>query len=110
MHMVAFYLRSEYQSHSLVMKFSIQSFDENGNSIVDGQEIVKFKEEANFSVRKDILSSWTDSQIDGDDNTGTEDELIQFISKVWITSIYRNLTRVYVTQVQHSLTFFDKYS
>ena len=55
---------------------SFQGFDENENSIHDGQEIVKFKE--GFYIEKD-WSQWTDSQMDGDSNTGTKAELVQFV-------------------------------
>ena len=57
------------------MMFSLQDFDENSNGILDGQEIVHFKEEA-FD---DQQSAWIDSKMDGDSSTITTNELAQFI-------------------------------
>ena len=57
--------------YSAVLYFSLQAFDENGNGILDGQETVKFKEEFDFD-------HWTDSQMDGDNSTGTKAEIVKF--------------------------------
>ena len=68
------------------MKFSLQGFDENGNGILDGQEIVKFEEELDFgrSFSDAVLKrAWTDSQMDGDYNTGTQAELEQYCLRLW---------------------------
>ena len=52
--------------------------DENGNGILDGPETVKFKNEFYF-VETD---AWTDSQMDGDNNTATKAELVQFLLRL----------------------------
>ena len=71
---LAFSPRSEnYSLYFEVMKFSLQRFDENGNGILDGQETNRFQEEYGFDLEWD---SWTDSQIDGDNNTATKAELV----------------------------------
>ena len=68
------------------MKFSLQGFDENGNGILDGQEIAKFEEELHFgrTFSDAVLNrAWTDSQMDGDYNTGTQAELEQYCLRLW---------------------------
>ena len=59
--------------------FSLQGFDENSNGILDGQEIVNFKEIVllDFSYQERALF---DSKMDGDNNTITKNELAQFLS------------------------------
>ena len=63
--------------YSSVLYFSLQGFDENGNGFLDGQETVKFIEEIQFDFETD-RDAWTDSQMDGDNNTCTKAELVQF--------------------------------
>ena len=63
--------------YSSVLYFSLQGFDENGNGILDGQETIKFKEEIHFDFETE-RDAWTDSQMDGDNNTCTKAELVQF--------------------------------
>ena len=61
--------------------FSLQGFDENSNGILDGQEIVHFKEEViSGYYLDDQQSAWIDSKMDGDNNTITKNELAQFLS------------------------------
>ena len=64
--------------------FSLQGFDENSNGILDGQEIVNFKEIVllDFSYQERALF---DSKMDGDNNTITENELAQFVSIIFIS-------------------------
>ena len=68
------------------MKFSLQGFDENGNDILDDQEIVRLQKE--FYLTSDSLDAWTkkrawtDSQMDGDYNTGTKVELVQYYLRI----------------------------
>ena len=66
--------------YSSVLYFSLQGFDENGNGILDGQETVKFQEEIDFDFERE-WDAWTVSQRDGDNNTATKDELVQFFLK-----------------------------
>ena len=63
--------------YSAVLYFSLQAFDENGNGILDGQETVKFKEEFDFD-------HWTDSQMDGDNSTGTKAEIVKFFMMIYL--------------------------
>ena len=77
------------------MKFSLQRFDENGNAILDGQETVNwygelkqlFPASSHFTEHALLVlkRAWTDSEMDGDNNTGTEAELAQFIIRFWNT-------------------------
>ena len=92
---LAFSPRSEnYSLYFEVMKFSLQHFDENGNDILDGQETVNWYGEleqmfASFDFSEKALlalkRAWTDSEMDGDNNTGTKAELAQFIIRFWNT-------------------------
>ena len=92
---LAFSPRSEnYSLYFEVMKFSLQRFDENGNGILDGQETVNWYGEleqmfASFHFSEKALlalkRAWTDSEMDGDNNTGTKAELAQFIIRFWNT-------------------------
>ena len=62
------------------MMFAFQGFDENSNGILDGQEIVHFKEEViSGYYLDDQQSAWIDSKMDGDNNTFTKNELDQFL-------------------------------
>ena len=62
------------------MMFSFQGFDENRNDILDGQEIVHFKEELISGYHPDDqTSAWIDSKMDGDNNTFTKNELAQIL-------------------------------
>jgi Ca2+-binding EF-hand superfamily protein len=58
-------------------RLMIKAFDENGNGILDGQETVKFKEEFDFD-------HWTDSQMDGDNSTGTKAEIVKFFMMIYL--------------------------
>ena len=58
--------------------FSLQGFDENSNGILDGQEMIKFKEEPMFD-QDDQRSAWIDSKMGSDNNTITKNELAQFL-------------------------------
>ena len=60
------------------MMFSLQGFDENSNGILDGQEMIKFKEEPMMD-QDDQKSAWIDSKMSGDNNTITKNELAQFL-------------------------------
>ena len=60
------------------MNFSLEGFDVNGNGILDGQDIVKFKEEPIFD-QDDQKIAWIDSKMDGDNKTVTKAELAQFL-------------------------------
>jgi len=57
----------------------IKGFDENGNGILDGQETAKFKKEFVFGTDLDV---WIDSQRDGDNNTATKAELVQYLLRI----------------------------
>ena len=78
------------------MKFSLQHFDENGNGFLDGQETVNWYENVRHSFinpmswRSEELflvlkRAWTDSEMDGDNNTGTKAEIAQFCIRFWNT-------------------------
>ena len=70
----------------MVINFSFKGFDENGNGILDGQETVKFKKEIDFEDPW-TDSQWTDSQMDGDNNTGTKAEVVQFVLRYILLNI-----------------------
>ena len=63
------------------MTFSLEGFDVNGNGFLDGQEIVKFKEEPMFD-KDDQKIAWIDSKMDADNKTVTKAELAQFILNI----------------------------
>ena len=78
------------------MKFPIQIYDKNANGILDGAELTHWREysqkiERQFAkIRTEWIESigypsdevragfWTDSQIDGDENTGSKAEIAEF--------------------------------
>ena len=78
------------------MKFPIQFHDKNANGILDGSELAHWRaakiwRDKNFAkLRTEWIESigypsdevragfWTDSQIDGDENTGSLAEIAEF--------------------------------
>ena len=75
-------------SSSLATRFLLQGFDENDNSMLDGLELVNYWNEAilqNDELITFAERAWNDSEIDGDEKTGTKTELIQFILRMWNT-------------------------
>ena len=78
------------------MKFPIQIHDKNANGILDGSELAHWRaakiwRDKNFAKLRtewiesigypsdlDRLHFWTDSQIDGDENTGSLAEIAEF--------------------------------
>ena len=76
-------------SSSLATRFSLQGFDENDNGMLDGLELVNFwKFHYEVVLQDDELitfaeRAWNDSEIDGDEKTGTKTELVQFILRLW---------------------------
>ena len=72
------------------VKFLLQFYDENANGILDGAELTRWRDtfEKNFRNRMkgylsdeflaDLNTTWTDSQIDGDENTASQAEIAQF--------------------------------
>jgi len=68
----------------------IKFYDENANGILDGAELTRWRETSTkmFSKRLNrdpsdeflagLNKAWTDSQIDGDENTGSQAEIAQF--------------------------------
>ena len=76
------------------MKFPIQIHDKNANGILDGAELTHWREAAkiwreNVKLRTEWIESigyptdevragfWTDSQIDDDENTGSQAEIAE---------------------------------
>merc|ERR1712168_1459146 len=69
-------------------------FDENANGILDGAELTHWREataqmftEWNWHPSDEFIAgaqqAWHDSQMDGDDNTGSQAELAQFGLRTW---------------------------
>ena len=74
--------------------FFLQGFDQNGNGILDGPELTAWREataqmftEWNWQPSAEFIAgakqAWADSQMDGDDNTGSRAELAQFGMRTW---------------------------
>ena len=73
---------------SLVTKFLLQGFDENGNGMLDGLEVVNWFETFKYGIARlssacnefitFVKRAWNDSEMDGDKKTGTKTKLIQF--------------------------------
>ena len=72
------------------LKFLLQFYDENANGILDGAELTRWRETTTETVHERLKrypsdeflaavnTTWTDSQIDGDENTAFEAEIAQF--------------------------------
>ena len=72
------------------LKFLLQFYDENANGILDGDELTRWREASTKIFRErlnrypsdeflaGLNTAWTDSQIDGDENTGSKAEIAQF--------------------------------
>ena len=72
------------------LKFLLQFYDENANGIIDGAELTRWRDTSEKMFRNRLKrypsdeflaglnTTWTDSQIDGDDNTASETEIAQF--------------------------------
>ena len=77
------------------MKFCLQHFDENSNDILDGQETVNWFGEIEQMITSKASKArlahalsllkrvWNDSDMDGDNNTGTRTEIGQFVIRFW---------------------------
>jgi len=72
------------------VKFLLQFYDENANGIVDGAELTSWRDTSGKMFRNRLKrypsdeflvglnTTWSDSQMDGDENTGSEAEIAQF--------------------------------
>ena len=68
--------------------------DKNANGILDGAELTRWRETATETVHERLKrylsdellaavnTAWTDSQIDGDENTASQAEIAQFNLKM----------------------------
>jgi len=68
----------------------IKFYDENANGILDGAELTRWRDTSGKMFQNRLKrypsdeflaglnTTWTDSQIDGDENTGSEAEIAQF--------------------------------
>ena len=76
-------------SSYLATRFLLQGFDENDNGMLDGLELVNYwKFHYEVVLQDDELitfakRAWNNSEIDGDEKTGTKTELVQFILRLW---------------------------
>ena len=72
----------------------LKAFGKNADGVLDGEEIAAWRdiykklapewswnqsEESNAVIRK----AWSDSQLDGDEFTGNQDEIAPFLLKIW---------------------------
>ena len=78
----------------MLFNFCFQAFDENANGILDGAELSHWRQavtqmftEWNWHPSDEFIAgahqAWTDSQMDGDENTASQAELAQFGLRTW---------------------------
>ena len=83
----------QYESN-VITTFFLKAFDQNANGILDGPELTVWRgamesmfAEWHWQPSPEYIAgvekAWKDSQMDGDESTGTQAELAQFGLRTW---------------------------